>query len=217
MKPSLFERYRPQTWADVVGQDKAIEAIQTVGAHKGFGGSIFWISGQSSSGKSTLARLIAKEIADDFWIDVMDASELTGERLNDIERSWCMYGGGRGGKALIIEEAHGLSARAARRLNVMLENSLPNHVVVVFTTTIVGQDRLFEGVDDATPLVSRCHQIALAQRDLATPFAERVRMIAQAEGLDGQPLERYVRLLKDCRNNIRMALNAVETGAMKSA
>ena len=35
-----------------------------------------------------------------------------------------------------------------------------------------------------------------------------------AEGLDGLPIERYYRLAKDCGNNLRTMLTAVEAGAM---
>jgi hypothetical protein len=68
--------------------------------------------------------------------------------------------------------------------------------------------------EDASPLMSRCLRLDLARRDLAKPFAERCRQIAQAEGLDGLPIERYVKLLQQCRNNCRPALQAVEAGEM---
>jgi hypothetical protein len=69
----------------------------------------------------------------------------------------------------------------------------PAHAVIVFTTTTEGQEALFEDYDDASPLLSRCLRLDLARRDLARPFAERCKAIAEAKGLDGQPIERYVR------------------------
>jgi UTP-glucose-1-phosphate uridylyltransferase len=45
-------------------------------------------------------------------------------------------------------------------------------------------------------------------------FAERARQIAQAEGLDGLPIERYVRLVHDHRGNLRAVLQAIEAGEM---
>jgi len=45
MKP-LYEKYRPQSFEDVVGQDKAIARIRQI-ASRGVGGRAFWISGKS--------------------------------------------------------------------------------------------------------------------------------------------------------------------------
>src|SRR5262249_19637144 len=101
-------------------------------------------------------------------------------------------------------------------LLVLLE-ALPAWVTVVFTTTADGQESLFEDQLDAHPLLSRCSVLALSRRDLARPFAERLLRIARAEGLDGQPIEKYVRLLQDCKSNLRAAFSAVESGAMQSA
>jgi hypothetical protein len=64
---------------------------------------------------------------------------------------------------------------------------IPRHVAIVFTTTTEGQESLYEDHDEASPLLSRCLRIDLARRDLARPFAERAKSIAEAEGLDGHP------------------------------
>src|SRR5262249_12404473 len=115
-------------------------------------------------------------------------------------------------RAVVVNEAHGLKPEVIRALLVALER-IPSHAMWCFTTTAEGKETLFEK-EDSSPLLSRCLRLDLARRDLATPFAERDRAMAQAEGLRAQPTEKYVRLLQACRNTARAALQAVEAGEM---
>ena len=183
----LHEQYRPSGWDEVVGQDKAIARIKRL-AKRGLTGRSYWISGQSGTGKTTIARLIAAEVADADWVEEIDATDLTPARLKETERSMQCRGFGRGGRAYIVNEAHGLARHTIRQLLVMLER-LPAHVVWLFTTTVDGQENLFGEVEDSHPLLSRCIDLPMARRDLAKAFAARAKMIARQEGLDGKPFD----------------------------
>ena len=210
----FVEKYRPSKWSDVIGQDKVIGRIQALAQRGSLSGRAYWLSGQSGTGKTTIARLIAQDVADPFLIQEVDASALTIAQLKDLETESHLKGfGERSGRAFIVNEAHGLRKDVIRQLLVTLER-IPAHVVWVFTTTVEGQESLFEDYNDASPLLSRCLRLDLSRRNLAKAFAARAQEIAKAEGLDGAPFVKYLQLAENCRNNFRAMLQAIEGGEM---
>jgi replication-associated recombination protein RarA len=210
----LTEKFRPSTWGEVTGQDKVVRQIARLAERGALSGRAYWISGQSGTGKTTIARLLAADVAGEWDTEELDAQSLSVGSLRELETRLAYKGmSERGGRAVIVNEAHGLRRDVIRQLLVTLER-IPAHVVWIFTTTAEGQEKLFDDYDDGAPLLSRCLPLPLSRRDLAKPFAERAQAIARAEGMDGKPLEAYLRLLKDCGNNLRAAIQAIEAGRM---
>ena len=208
----LYEQYRPHSWSEVVGQDRALAKLERL-RKRGLGGRSLWVSGGSGQGKTTIARLIAAELAEPWAIEEMDGSKCNAARVDVIEADTRSRPIGGGCYVWIINEAHLLPPRLIGRLLVTLE-ALPVWAVVIFTTTSEAQEQLFDARLDSSAFLSRCEIFALARRDLAKPFAERAKQIAQAENLDGKPIEEYVKLLRKHHNNMRSALSDIEGGAM---
>lgn len=214
---NLYEQYRPRSWSDVVGQDKAVAVCRQAVATGTVGGRAWWITGGSGQGKTTTARLLAAEVASDWCTFSMDATRLRVGDVTDMERQMRLYGLGKGGWAWIIDEAHKLRSDVVTALNTALEpmGGIPAHVVIIFTTTADGMS-LFEDKDDAGPLLSRCTRIALSRRDVAAAYAARLKWIMGQEGCDGKPIEHYLSVVRSCRNNLRDAIMTESSAALNA-
>lgn len=210
---TLYEKYRPKLFDEVLGQDKAIKKVELL-LSRSWGGRAWWICGASGTGKTTIAKIIASQGADDFYITEYDSADaMSVSEFDRLEQDMYYLAPGKGGRAYIINEAHGLRKPIIRRLLGLLER-IPNHVCIIFTTTKTGESSLFDDQIDAHPLLSRCAKIELTNQGLAKVFAEHCRQIATTENLNGKPLQSYIKLAQNCKNNCRQMLMAIETGDM---
>jgi replication-associated recombination protein RarA len=211
----LYEQYRPRVWSDLVGQDKARRQIEVLRC-RSLVGRVFWITARSGQGKTTLARLIAEDVADEWSSSEIDASKLNVETLRQWERDCQIRPLGKGAYCFIVNEAHNLKAHIVEELQTVLENSaVQKNSTWIFTTTLAGEKLLFDKRLSADAFLSRAVPIELQHGpELELAFAIRAREIAKAEQLNGRPLEDYVRLVRDKQCNLRAVLQAIEAGEM---
>ncbi len=206
----LHEEYRPKTWAEVIGQPKLLAQIDRL-RPRGLTGRAFWIAGPSGSGKTTIARLLAGEVADPCLTDEIDGTSVSAGWLDQIDREQRgrpLFGSAY---AWIVNEAHRIRSDLITRLLVMLD-PVPGHAIYVFTTTSEAQQELWDRKLDSAPFLSRCVPFKTAPSRVE--FATRAKQIAEAEGLDGKPLDDYLILARECDGNFRAMLQAIENGRM---
>ena len=211
----LYEKYRPRHLDEVVGQDLAVKRLR-IATRQGIAGNAFWIAGPSGMGKTTIAHILANEVAEKEYIFEIDAGDATPARWKDLEYDMHYGAPGKGGRAYIVNESHGLHRDAIRQLLVLLERQ-PRHTLIIFTTSKVArmQQMLFDDRSDGHPLVSRCIRVDLACGGMEEAFANRVMDIARREELDGgRALEDFIELGERYQWNLRAMIGAVQNGEM---
>lgn len=208
----LYEKYRPKSLDDLVGQDDVVKRLKLL---RDMRGQVLWFYGPPGGGKTSAARILAQQVADPYDFVSINAQRVTLEMVRDWQVSCRVPPLGAMAHVFVIDEAHLLRGPIISELQTVLEEPEVQHSAMwLFTTTVSGQQRLFDSKLDFEPFLSRAKVYEFSTHGHELDFAQRVMEIAQAEGLDGQPLSAYVELIRKCKGNMRLAIQEVESGCM---
>lgn len=145
MSEVLALKYRPQTFEEVIGQATTVQQLKAALANGNLGHALIF-AGTRGSGKTTTARIVAKELnqkyraSTDNWdalaamvVTEIDAASNTGvdnvrEIIENIRYSV------RGHRVIILDEAHMLSKNAFNALLKTLEEPPPDVTFILCTT-----------------------------------------------------------------------------------
>jgi DNA polymerase-3 subunit gamma/tau len=219
---SLYRKYRPETFTDVVGQEH-IETTLKKAVLTGNVSHAYLFCGPRGTGKTTTARLLAKallcdsaptdqpdgtcphclQIAEGLHPDVyeLDAASRTGvENVREEIISRVQYAPTQGShKFYIIDEVHMLSTGAFNALLKTLEEP-PDHVVFVLCTT--DSHKVPETIQ------SRCLRFDF-HRLSSDEIITRLRYICEHEGFTAEP-EALALIAQRAQGGMRNAITELE-------
>ncbi len=218
---SLYRKYRPQTFADVMGQEHVTRTLQNAlrGGRVAHG---YLFTGTRGTAKTTVARLLAKalncdqgpapepcnrcdactSITEGSCIDVVEMDAASHRGVADIEEIRKQVGYGPmqfRSKVFIVDEAHQLSSDAKDAFLKTLEEP-PDNVVFLLATT--------EPQSIPITIRSRCQQFDFRRGSLAD-IARRLRYVLDCEGVTYTP-EAVTLVARNAEGSWRDALSLLE-------
>lgn len=171
---ALYRKYRPKTFAEVVGQAQAVELLQSAIKQKKISHA-YLFSGGRGTGKTTVARIVARDIGcnDEDIIEIDAASNRGIEEIRELREAVRTAPFSSPYKVYILDEAHMLTKEAANALLKTLEEP-PAHIVFILATT--DPSKLPQTI------LSRTQRIHFNEPDVAT-LAKQVLHVAKEEGV----------------------------------
>ena len=153
MEQAFYRKYRPQNLDEMVGQDEAVALISSQISDDKIGHA-YLFSGPKGVGKTSLARIIAKELGCDPIFDVSEIDAASHNKVDDIRdmnESVNFIATSPGKKRIfILDEVHMLSNAASNAFLKTLEEP-PEHVIFILATT--EPDRVIETIRSRTTQV----------------------------------------------------------------
>lgn len=157
---SLYRKYRPETWDQVLGQESIINDLKK-SIDSGHVAHAYLFTGSRGTGKTSVARIFAKSLGvsqnDLYEIDA--ASHNGVEQIRELRDGVTTLPFDSRYKVYILDEAHMLSKQAFNALLKTLEEP-PAHVIFILATT--EPEKIIDTVK------SRCQMFEFKKPDIAT-------------------------------------------------
>lgn len=171
----LHVKYRPETFDEMIGQDHVVQSLKSLFEQKTYPHA-YLFQGGSGTGKTTLARIVAKMLGCDHE-NIMEIDAASFGKVEDIRELVARLDYATFGtnplKYIIVDECHACSRSAWQAFLKTIEEP-PKHVYFAFCTT----------ESDKVPdtIKTRCHTYTL--RDVSIDnLIELVSVIAEAENI----------------------------------
>jgi DNA polymerase-3 subunit gamma/tau len=192
---SLYRRWRPKSFTDLVGQDAVVRTLRTA-LESGRLAHAYLFSGPRGSGKTSAAKILARcvdcvlgptpepdntcehclAIMAGTALDVLEIDAASNRGIEDIRslRESVRFAPAQMRmKVYILDEAHAITPDGANAFLKTLEEPPPHAIFILATTA---PERL------PATILSRCQRYAFRRIPIAT-MIERMRLIADAEGI----------------------------------
>lgn len=195
MENIWVEKYRPEVFSEIVGQDEIVQAIQT--RINNLPHMIF--EGNSGTGKTTIAKVIAKTLNADFM--ELNSSEERGiETVRGKIMSFCKhlsFNNGAPYKILFLDEADSMTIEAQLALRPLMERWSHNCRFIIGCNYL---DKIIQ------PIRSRCKIYRFHPID-KNNIIKRLQHIAQKENIMNDGLEE---IADRSRGDLRRAINDLQ-------
>ncbi len=222
---ALYRKYRPKNFNEVFGQENIVKVLES-SIKLGNIAHAYIFSGSRGTGKTTIARIFAKEIGTSpNDIVEIDAASNTGvDDIRALNESVSTLPFESKYKVYILDEAHMLSKQAWNALLKTIEEP-PKHVIFIFATTefnkipetIVSRCQTF-AFKKATQKVLKEVISAIAKKEKFTidsVSCELIALLGDGSFRDAQSiLQKVISASKD--NKITLEEVELVTGAPKS-